>query len=212
MKSSELFSPEERGAIERAIAEVEAKTSAEIVPVVASASGSYSRAEDLLGIWCGVLGFLALGLAHPERQIDLLEGLLVFFLGLLLGGGLLSRIPSLKRSMTGEEDREKRAVEAAERLFTARRIGRTAERTGVLLYLSLFERVAVVLADEKASEALGKDGTERVRDVLLEGMKERKPVEGFRRAVLVAGERLAAKLPRATGDANELPDRLVFID
>jgi putative membrane protein len=212
VKASDLFTPEERKAVESAVAEAEAKTSAEIVPIVATSSGAYSRAEDILGIWCGVLGLLALGLAHPERQIDLLEGLLVFFLGLLLGSGVLARFAPLKRALTGRVDRRQKAVEAAHRLFSAQRIGRTAGRTGVLLYLSLFERAAVVLADEKAAAALGPDGVELLRDDLVRGMSSGSTEPALVAAIRRAGEKLAGPLPRAAGDINELPDPLVLID
>jgi putative membrane protein len=211
VNARDVFTPEERKAVEGAIAAAEAKTAAEIVPVVATSSGSYSRAEDILGVWCGVLGFLALGLSHVERQIDLFEGLLVFFLGLGLGCGLLARFDPLKRLLTGRADRERKAVEAAHRIFFSQRIGRTAGRTGVLLYLSLFERVAVVLADERGAEALGSRGADGLRDLLVEGMKRGKPEEALVGAIRRAGERLAARLPREAGDRNELADRLVLI-
>jgi putative membrane protein len=206
-----LLGAEARAAIERAVAEVEGKTSAEIVPVVARASANYSRAEDILGVWCGILGLLVLGLSHPDRQIDLFEGLVVFFVGLGLGAGFLSRFAPVKRLFTGRADREARVVEAASRLFFSQRIGRTAQRTGILLYVSLFERVAVVLGDGKTEEALGADGLARLRDRLVAGMKEGRPVEGFASAIREAGENLAIRLPRLPGDRNELPDRLVVL-
>ena len=52
-KPANDFSDEQRRAVAQAVAEAEGKTSAEIVPVVATASGRYDRAEDIVGLWTG---------------------------------------------------------------------------------------------------------------------------------------------------------------
>ena len=49
-RASELFNDEQRATIDQAVADAESKTSAEIVPVVATASGRYDRAEDIVGM------------------------------------------------------------------------------------------------------------------------------------------------------------------
>ena len=54
--ASQVIGPDDRAKIEAAIASAETKTSAEVVVIVATRSGLYDRAEDLVGL---VLGLLA---------------------------------------------------------------------------------------------------------------------------------------------------------
>ena len=54
-RASDVFGKEQRREVEAAIAEVEARTSAEIVVVAATRSGRYDRAEDLFGIMVAMI-------------------------------------------------------------------------------------------------------------------------------------------------------------
>ena len=56
IKATRLITDADRQRINAAIADAELHTSAEIVPVVASASGRYDRAEDIAGLWLGGVG------------------------------------------------------------------------------------------------------------------------------------------------------------
>ena len=55
MQAEKLFTTEEQAEIRKAITQAELKTSGEIVPVIASSSGRYDRAEDLFGLLLAVL-------------------------------------------------------------------------------------------------------------------------------------------------------------
>ena len=55
VSASSLFTDSDRERVNNSVRAAEARTSAEIVPVVATASGRYDRAEDLIGLWLGVL-------------------------------------------------------------------------------------------------------------------------------------------------------------
>ena len=59
-RASQFFSDTDRQAIEAAVAAAEQRTSAEIIPVVATASGRYDRAEDLFGV---IVALVALSVA-----------------------------------------------------------------------------------------------------------------------------------------------------
>ena len=57
---------DDRNAINTAVAAAESKTSAEIVPVVADSSGRYDRAEDLCGLWLGLILMIITWILLPE--------------------------------------------------------------------------------------------------------------------------------------------------
>ena len=56
--ASSVFSEDERQQINDAVIAAESKTSAEIIPVIATESGRYDRPEDMAGLTCGVVSVI----------------------------------------------------------------------------------------------------------------------------------------------------------
>ncbi|MES1211470.1 MAG: hypothetical protein ABUL63_03950 [Acidobacteriota bacterium] len=132
-------------ALTDAVRDVEVVTSAELVVAVRARSGSYLHADLTAGILAGVAVLAVLLFSHWEFGLvwfvldPLLAGLLV--------GGLSSRLPGVRRALTGPADRRKQVETAARALFVEKRIHGTSGRTGMLLYVSVLEREASVVAD-----------------------------------------------------------------
>lgn len=205
---SRYLSQEARGAIEESVREAESRTSAEIVPVVAASSSRYHRAEDILGLWCAFLAYVALGLFSPEGLIDFWEGLIVLGLAVALGSFLAHAIPALKRNLAGKTEQSEQVMNMAYRTFRSFGVGDTAGRTGILIYVSLFERMAVVLGDKALAEKLKPEDYAAIRDALIEKLKAGQVGEGLITAVRRAGDLLSPLFPRAPGDVNEIPNAL----
>jgi putative membrane protein len=98
------------------------------------------------------------------------------------------------------------------RIFHDRRIHHTRAASGVLLYVSLLERRAVVLADRGAFEALGQDSIDDVCRGLTEDLRRGDVPAALCASVRRLGELLGKKLPRGSADRNELADALITID
>ena len=83
-RASNLFNEEQRKHIEEAVIEAEAKTSCEIVPVVATVSGRYDRPEDMIGLWLAVFAAITVWLIFPRQSNESgsWEGM-PFYVGLL---------------------------------------------------------------------------------------------------------------------------------
>src|SRR3990172_3833352 len=102
-KASQFFSEDDRRAIEQVVAAAEARTAAEIIPVVATGSGRYDRAEDLFGIMFALvalaaawLGFQNMGTpggwaGGHEPALSLVSILLIVFFGFVAGTALAHR-------------------------------------------------------------------------------------------------------------------------
>lgn len=202
------FTAEDRMAIEEAVRQAEARTSAEIVPVVALASSRYQRAEDILAVWMAFLAYVVLGILSPERSIDFWEGLIVLGLGLALGAFLAHFVPPLKRALAGKAEMEEQVMSLAFRTFRSFGVGDTAARTGILIHVSLFERMAVVIGDTALSGKLGPEDYASIRDALLEKVRAGQPAEGLVAAIRRAGSLLSPHFPRAAGDVDEIPNAL----
>jgi putative membrane protein len=97
-------------------------------------------------------------------------------------------------------------------VFFDSRVHHTAGRTGLLIYVSLFERMAAVLADEAVTERLGQPALDALRDQLTAALAAQSLADALCATITAAGPRLAAALPREPGDVNELPDALVVLN
>ena len=123
---------------------------------------------------------------------------------------LVVAVPPVRRALTPVSLKAERVHRAAMEQFLSHGLHATRDRTGVLLFASLAERRAEVVADEGIYKVTDPAVWDEVVDLLIAGLKHRKTADGFVAAVELSGRILAAHVP-ATGDdnPNELPDRLV---
>jgi putative membrane protein len=206
------FDAQARSRIEAAIQEAESHTAAEIVPVVSHTSSRYQRAEDVMGLWCAFIAYVLLGIFSPENLIDFWEGLIVLGLAVGLGAFLAHAIPALKRGLAGKTEQQEQVMDAAFRSFRSFGVGDTTGRTGVLIFLSLFERMVVVIGDRSLTDKLTPADYSSVRDAVLEHLRQGNPVEGLAAAIRQAGSLLARALPRPAGDRDEIPNTLRVLE
>lgn len=223
-RASDLFSEEQRKRIQEAVAAAEAKTSAEIVPVVATSSGRYDRPEDIAGLWLAVIAVVALWVALPRQEaapgswggmplsLELLALVGTAVVAFVVGAVVASRVGWLRRLFTPQQQMQEEVAGRARQIFFDRRIHHTAGATGLLLYVSLFEHIAVVLADQEILDKLGQSSVDEMCGQLTTDLHSEKVPDALARAVERAGERLAAALPSTDGDVNELHDALVLLD
>ncbi len=221
-QAAAFFTPEDGKRIEEAVKEAESRTAAEFVPAVASASSHYDNAEDIIGLVAGAAASGLSWLAFDVLSLELwggapwwsgaLAGGLAALLGFLAGAALGSAWPGLRLAFTTR--RAKRAaVEArAKQVFEACQVFSTTGGTGVLLYASMLERMAAVVADRRVEDVFGPGGLDDIRSILEQGLKTGAACEFMRRAIAAAGAKLAGPFPRHDDDVNELPDTLVFVE
>lgn len=223
-RASHFFSEDERQQIEQAVAAAEAQTSCEIVPVVATASGRYDRAEDIIGLWLGVLAAAAVWLTFPRATAEpgswdgtpfylgLVTLVVAIVLAFLVGTVLGSRVGWLRRLFTPREQMLDEVTAQARQVFFDRRVHHTSGGTGLLIYVSLFEHVAVVLGDQQVLETLGQAALDQLCQQLTQDLHQGDPAAAICRTITQAGTQLATPLPKAAGDTNQLKDTLVLLD
>lgn len=208
----ELLGETDRAAILAAVQGAEAASGAEIVPVLVAASGDYAVA-DARGVAAGALvGALAYLVAPQLGEAAIDPGWLgtVAVATGALGGLVLARVPRLRRTLAGEE-LDQRVDLVAAREFLARNVFRTAERTGVLLFVSLFERQVRVIADEGVYAAVPRPRWDELAAAVAREMRdaggESTAGAALLRAVEAAGALVVEHGPRRRpGDVNELSD------
>ena len=88
-----------------------------------------------------------------------------------------------------------------------RRVAHTKNRTGVLIFVSLAERYARIIADEGIAQKVHSSEWQTAIDVLLIHMRAGRVAQGFVAAIERCSAVLAAHAP-PDGSVNALPDRL----
>jgi putative membrane protein len=103
--------------------------------------------------------------------------------------------------------RRARAHRAALEQFVLRRVAHTKHRTGVLIFVSLAERYARIVADEGIAQKVHAAEWQAAVDALVGHMREGRIAAGFTAAIERCAAVVEAHAP-PDGSANELPNRL----
>lgn len=194
--------------VREAIAEAERRTCGELVVVVVERSDEHPDAA-----WLSALCTLLLGTALLAAHLPWTRPELVLATQLVLGasGYLLARLlPDVARVFVGEERATALAHEQALLEFQRFGLSRTAGRTGVLLFVSLFEHRVVVLGDEAIHGKVGEAHWTATTTAVLAEVARGRLAEGLCAGVQACGAVLAEHFPPLPGDRNELPDHLVL--
>jgi putative membrane protein len=207
---SVLLDPADRLRIEGAVLEAERNTAGEIVVTVVGSCAEYGSAGWRLGVAMALLAFLGVEMLLPQAGLGVLLGAQVF--GLLLGH-LLARNQLIRRSLISESFTRVCAERRAWSAFAENGLARTVDRTGILIFVALFEHRVIVLGDEGVDRVLDpEESWDEVANLLLTGLRERRATEGILAAVRRCGEILQTRLPAAPKNLNQLPTALILED
>jgi putative membrane protein len=222
--ASKTLSADDRQKICQTVAQAESITSAEIVPVVATSSGRYDRAEDMVGLWFAAAALAAAWFIWPRveaehgswggipKWIDLVVLLVSMIVGFVVGAFIASRVGWLRRLFTHRAMLAEEVESRARRVFFDARVHHTDTRGGLLIYISLFEHQAVVVADSAVNERISQAQLDGLCQRLTGHLRDGSLTKALCETITAAGELLAKPLPRQANDVNELPDALVILD
>lgn len=212
MRVDRFLRAEDLAAIEAAVREAEAASGGEIVPYVVDASDAYPGAA-----WtAAALGALALPLlaAAVVWRLEPWGGRLLWmtlppFAGAALGWLAAALVEPLRRALVPPPVAEHRVEQRAAAAFLAEEVFLTRDRTGVLLFVSLFEHRVVVLADAGIHQRVAAGAWEEVVAEAVAGLRAGRQGEAIAAAVRRIGDLLAEhRVPRRPDDADELADRV----
>jgi putative membrane protein len=201
------FTQEDHIAISTAIHAAERRTSGQIVCVFVRSSSDYVHIPLL---WASVL---ALCLPWPliyltqwsVQRIFLLQIVLFLVVAVLAYLSMPLRLALVPRPV-----QRARAHRAVLEQFLLRGITRTKNRTGVLIFVSLAEHYARIIADDGIARKVHHSEWQAAVDALTARMRDDQIAAGFIAAIERCGDVLATHAP-PDGSSNELPDRLYVI-
>ncbi len=205
-----LLSREELDHLADVIAESELKTSGEIRLMIVGRSSRSSHVFPLIACFLSTLLIVAI---WYEREWILLSGHNWWVVSALwfsaIAAWVLSRFQFIQRTLTSPADLEHQVAMRAEIEFHREGLSRTAGSTGILIFLSVMERQAVVLADKGIAEKLDKKIWLEVVNLVIEGARSNKLASKLEEAVRRCGNLLSAHFPIQPGDVNELSNTVI---
>lgn len=219
------FSAADHAVVTAAVTEAESRSNGEIVTIVSDRSDAYHD----VGLHYAVLAMLLVPVVWailPQSVVDwglglvlgwnpvITRGALMTLLFVKLAGAFLvvryalAYMP-LRMALTPRATKARRVRRRAVQYFRIGAERNTVGRTGVLLYLSLLEHRAEIVADDAIAAKVAPEVWGDAMSALIREVKAGRPAQGMAEAVRMIGDVLAEHFPKSDTDRNELPDRLV---
>jgi putative membrane protein len=215
----------DHGRVSDAVHAAEQGTAGEIVTIVADRSDRYSDVALWWSILSAIVALAALA-AFPDFWLGLINRLsggwasewslanaFELALAVVVTECGLTRLilewRPLRLWLTPGIVKSRRVRRQALSYFKIGAQGRTSGRTGILIYLSLAEHRAEIVADEAIHGKVAPEIWGEAMAKLIAEVKHGRIADGMVAAIGDVGLILSAHLPRADDDINELPDRLI---
>ena len=179
-----------------------------LAPALLLLAGVHVTVPDLFSSWSAA----QIGEAVEGAARGALLGAL-FLQGLLFAlTAIVVSIPPVRRALTPRGLKRDRVRRRAAEQFVAKNLHLTRERTGVLIFVSLGERMAELIADEGIAAHVDNQVWDQAMAALIQGLKRDRLGEGFTAAIGLCADVLAQGFPAREGDnPNELPDAVVVL-
>ncbi|HEX5517319.1 MAG TPA: TPM domain-containing protein [Pseudolabrys sp.] len=201
------ISNEDHERITNAIRSAEEKTSGEIVCVLARVSSHATVFPVFIAAMVAlVTPWLLVGFtAMPVLRI--LSVQVILFVVLLT----ILCIPAVRVALVPRRARRAIAYRVAMEQFINRGIARNADRCGILIFVSLAERYARIIADDEIAKRVPQSRWQAAVDALIAHAREDRVGDGFIAAIELCGKELAQHFPPKHDSRGKLPDRLYVI-
>jgi len=206
---AELFFPEaEKERLRAAVQDVESRTIGEVVVMVVDTSDDYPEAEIIGGIFLS--GFISLILTFLFFHASIFWFVPISFVLFFPSKLLLRSLPHFKKLFLGADRKEEAVRTRAFVAFYEHGLDKTRQNTGVLFFLSLFERKVHILADQGIYSKIGQETLDRYAKIVVEGIKKGHACDALCQAIQDTGQLLSTHFPTIAGDTNELPDAVII--
>ena len=212
--SDPILTDADQERIKEAVSAAERRTSGEIVPYIVGRSGGYEvavwRAASILASFAMATG-LAVAWAYEGWGHGWLYAgwgvALLGFIGGTVGALLAQYVPALKRLFAGQDRIARRVDRRAGLAFLEEEVFHTRDRTGILLFVSLFEHRIVVLGDSGINEKVEQSDWEAIVATIRRGIRSGHFADGMVEAIGQCGQLLETKgVAARPDDFDELKD------
>jgi len=207
MTAKELFSEEEKQRIESAVQRAEKRTSGEIVPMVVDESYDYPRAEIISSGFFSLAAAVSLSWFFFDES--LWHFLWLFALSYFPFKLLIRNIPALRRRLIHPDEISAEVEEQAVISFLAQGLHHTRDETGILIFISLFERRVHVLADRGINDVVPPNTWDGIIQTITEGIRRGETCHALCTAIDNCGRLLEEHFPVKKDDTDELSNLII---
>ncbi len=214
MKEPKHLSQTELQKIQLAVRQAEQRTHVQIIPMLVAASGSYPQA------YWKIFGCFFIGCELLLTTLYFTSNILLFLsppLWLLLsattgliGATILPFWPRAKRLFITKKELQRQVNQQAKVHFLDEELFQTEQRVGLLIYISMFEHQACILADRGVAQIVVQEEWDELLQHLLQGLKDKGEVQAINETIQKIAETIenaGVVLPSSPG--NELSDQMI---
>lgn len=234
-QANRLFSKDEISKIEKAVWQAEKSTTGEIVPMLADKSDEYSGASTAAAFLLSIFTLSAAAIILnktgmiPSISSSGLFGKIEFMSKLSFTGFpleifiimllllvipfryIISAFPGIMLPFISEKKLQAAVNARALRGFYENGLHRTKNETGIVIFISLFERKVVILGDRGINSRIAPDFWKSLSKELVSGFRDGEPCDALCSVIKKCGEELSRHFPIDKEDSNELSDGLKIV-
>lgn len=211
--ATDFLTQEEQDRVTQAVQQAELQTSGEIVPMIVSFSYEYPRAVFLATVLYSLIVTYALAhLLSTYLWIDFFNIHYFFLLFIPLSimfFWIVSKYRSLARMFIPAEQMAAEVEEEATKSFFTERLYETKEDNGILLFISVFEKKAWILADSGINERIDQAVWQEIVDTLTAEIRKNNRGDGICMAIERIGAILKDHFPYKRNDTDELHNLII---
>lgn len=204
---ADFLAPDDETRISAAIQAAERRTSGEIVAVVARESDSY--------LWSPILvaALAALAIAAPLIFLTWINVQWIYLAQIatfVVLAAVLSLRP-LRYALVPAIVKRERAHARAVEQFLVQNLHTTSGRTGVLIFVSIAERYAEILADAGVHSKVSGQTWQTIVDQMTVEIAAGRTGDAFVQTIDAVGQIMAEHFPPGSADATALPNHLIVL-
>lgn len=211
--AQQFFTTEEQQRICDAVHRAELKTSGELVPMLVAASHSYPlaaiRGGTVLALLTALVGTPLLAGRFWLEESNLWVFLALFIPVFLIVHLLFKGFPNFKRWFLSDSEMEEEVENAGISAFFTERLYKTKDANGILIFISLLEHRAWVIADSGINDRIPIEQWQEAVALITAGIRQKKQCQALCDAIEMIGDILEKEFPIEGGDMNELHDLII---
>ncbi len=199
-----ILSEHDQSILHQAISSLEKVSAVEMVVSVKPRSSSYN---DIILLWGIIFSFVALTffIFYPMVFTDIiiyLGPVLAFLLGVILSFA----VKPMQRILIGRERAEKNVEIMGRAFFQKGGIRHTTKKTGLLIFISVFEKKICLIPDRGIEEVVPRVELEKIKTNIQSIFSSLDYIGNLASLIKELSMTFAKYMPVSEDDINELPD------
>lgn len=208
-QAEKIMGAAEKAEISAAVKDVESRTAGEIAVIFTDRSDDYPEGGLRAGVIIGSL--CAIAVSDLLLNSSLWYAVALALILTLLTDWLAHKVPAITRPFISPARLDEMVARRALTAFYDKGLYKTRDKTGVLFFISLFERRVRVMADKGIYEKITPEELQGYAHGIATGIKNKKTAEALTKEIRAVGLVLAKHFPIKDDDTNELPDEVVIV-